>query len=120
MERINFFANVAEAAWLEGMDTQANFPAFRLHYQNDSAASIYPEPVQCVNYLDNGEQLVFFYTTREGENLLISFSGIVNQVAAMVGIDPLLAETNFTIYQIIDEAWNRAFIEARNVRPIGS
>lgn len=110
IERINFFAQVAEADWLLSMDTAANFPAFKLHYQNDDANSLYPEPVRCVNYIDNAEQLVFFWTTREDENLLISFSGIVNQVAGMVGIDPLLAEVNFTLYQVTDQKWNLNFI----------
>lgn len=110
IERINFFAQVAESDWLLSMDTAANFPAFRLHYQNDDSNSLYPEPVRCVNYIDNAEQLVFFWTTRENESLLISFTGIVNQVAGMVGIDPLLAEVNFTLYQVTDEQWNRKFI----------
>lgn len=110
IERISFFAQAAESDWLLSMDTEANFPAFRLHYQFDDAHSLYPEPVRCVNYVDNAEQLVFFFSTRENENLLISFSGIVNQVPGMVGTDPLLAEVNFTLYQITDEAWNRRFI----------
>src|SRR5690606_25361603 len=55
IERINFFAQVAEADWLLSMDTAQNFPAFRLHYQNDDANSLYPEPVRCVNYIDNAE-----------------------------------------------------------------
>jgi len=110
IERINFFAEADEADWLRSMDTEANFPAFRVHYLNDDANSLYPEPVRCVNYIDNAEQLVFFWTTREDESLLISFSGIVNQVAGMVGVDPLLAEVNFTLYQITDQPWNKRFI----------
>jgi len=120
IERINFFAQVAEGVWLESMDTEANFPFFRLHYQNDDANSIYPEPVRCVNYIDNAEQLIFFWSTRERENLLITFDGIVNLVAGMVGLDPLLCEVNFTLYQITDAAWNKAFVEARGVSPLGS
>lgn len=110
IERINFFAQAAEADWLESMDTEANFPRFTLHYEFDNANSQFPEPVRCVNYIDNAEQLVFFRNTREQENLLISFAGVVNQVAGMVGLDPLLAEVNFTIYQVTDEAWIRKFI----------
>jgi hypothetical protein len=110
IERISFFAQATESDWLESMGTAAQFPAFRLHYQFDDANSLYPEPVRCVNYVDNAEQLVFFRTTRDSENLLISFSGIVTQVAGMVGLNPLLAQVNFTIYQVTDENWNRKFI----------
>lgn len=110
IERFSFFAQAAEADWLESMDTAANFPAYRVHYRFDEANSLFPDPIRCVNYVDNAEQLVFFRSTREDEELLISFFGVVNQVAGMVGLDPLLAEVNFTIYQITDEAWIRRFI----------
>jgi hypothetical protein len=107
---INFFSNAREPDWLEGMGAQADFPAFRLHFENEDGNSIYPEPIQCVNFIDGGEQLSYFRTGRESENLLITFTGLVNQVAGMVGIDPLLAEVNFTIYQILDAKWIKKFI----------
>ena len=110
IERINFFAQAGEADWLLSMDTEPNFPAFRVHYRFDDAVQLFPEPVRCVNFMDDVEQSVFFYSTRENEELLISFTGIVNQVPAMVGIDPLLAEVNFTIYQVVNEKWNKQFI----------
>lgn len=111
IERINFFAAVGVADWLESMDTEVNFPAFTLRFKKSFNDSIYAEPVRCVNYIDNGEQLVFFNSTREQDQLLITFSGIVNQVAGMVGLDPLLVETNFTIYQITDQKWNAMFLD---------
>lgn len=99
---VSFSANVKESDWLESMDTQANFPNFRLHKEFDSSSSIYPEPIQCVDYMDGAEQLVYFRTLREADNLLISFNGIINQVAGMVGVTPVLAQVNFGMYQITD------------------
>jgi len=110
IERYSFFAQAAESDWLESMGAEANFPNFVVNYLKDSAESLFPNPVQCVNYQDNVEQLVFFRTTTVKETLLISFTGIVNQVAGMVGFDPLLAEVNLVIYQITDEKWNQNFI----------
>jgi len=110
IERISFFAQCGESDWLLGMDTVANFPAFFLRYKYDDAHSLFPEPVRCANFKQNEEQSVYFWSTRENEELLISFTGIVNQVAGMVGIDPLLVEVNFTLYQIINEKWNRGFV----------
>lgn len=111
LERVSFFANVAESDWLNSMDTVANFPRFRFKYQNSSGQSIFPEPVRCINYVDNAEQLVFFWTTRESDVLQITFEGKVNQVPGMVGVDPLLCEVNFTIYQIVDRDWITGFIQ---------
>ncbi len=98
------------------MDVQANFPGFRLHKEFDSSDSIYPEPVQCVNYMDGIEQLVYFRTLRESDNLLISFGGVVNQVAGMVGVNPLLAEVNFTMYQITDQKFIRHYLNPEGGR----
>ena len=123
IERISFFAGAgtpdAESNWLTAMQSEANFPFFRLHFRNSVSTSIYPEPVRCVNFIDGLEQLVFFWTTAQGnsqtspEELRISFGGLVGQVAGMVGIDPLLAEVNFTIYQVTDPAWVKDFIEGK-------
>jgi len=105
----SFFANVSESTWLEGMDTKLNFPAYRFKFKFNKSPSILPDPVQCVNYTDNAEQLVYFDSGRSGDQLLISFSGIVNQAAGSVGVDPLLAAINFTMYQITDEAFIRQY-----------
>jgi hypothetical protein len=107
---ISFFANVKESDWLESMDTQANFPNFRLHKEFESSDSIYPEPVQCVNYMDGVEQLVYFRTLRDSDNLLISFNGVINQVEGMVGADPVLAEVNFTMYQVTNQEFIRDYL----------
>lgn len=105
----SFFANVAEADWLGSMDTAANFPAFQLKFKNETAPSIYPDPLRCVNYVDNADQLVYFNSGRSGDVLQITFSGIVNQVAGMVGVDPLLAEVNLNIYQITDQEFIKKY-----------
>lgn len=112
MERINFFANISEADWLGGMGAQDTFPAFVVNLKYSKAASLWPEPVRCVNYIDNEEQLVFFRTTRDDDQLLITFNGQVTQVAGSVGVDPLLAQVNFTMYEITDQHWIEKFIRA--------
>lgn len=113
MERINFFANVAESDWLGGMGAEATFPNFVCTMKYEKSASIWPEPIRCVNYIDNEEQVVFFRTSRKDEQLLITFSGVVTQTPGMVGVDPLLCQVNFTMYEITDQAWCTAFIEGR-------
>lgn len=117
IERINFYANVSEVAWLESAG--AELPFFRLRFQNNPSNSIFPEPVRCGNYIANGEQLVFFRNTRKDDDLLITFGGIINQVAATVGVDPILAQVNFTIYQIINEKWAKQFIDPEHYAELG-
>ena len=109
IERINFYASVPEGAWLEAQPALANFPSFRLSFLNSPSDSIYPEPIRCVNYVDNSEQLIWYYSTREAEQLLISFGGQVNQPASMVGIPTVFSQVNFTMYQIQNQDWVKAF-----------
>lgn len=111
MERINFAANVSEADWLGSMASEADFPGFVVNLKSDQSASLWPEKVRCVNYKSNAEQLVFFRTTQKADQLLITFDGIVNQVPGMVGVDPLLAQVNFTMYEITNQPWIREFID---------
>ncbi len=107
-----FFANVAESDWLGSMDTAANFPAYQLRFQKSSSESIYPDPIRCVNYVDNADQLVYFASGRSADVLEITFSGIVNQVAGTVGVNPLLAEVNLSMYQITDQEFIKAYNSA--------
>lgn len=110
IERINFFASIDEGTWLESQGPLATFPNFRLSFLNSKSDTIYPEPIRCVNYIDNSEQLIFYWSTRSNEELLISFNGLVNQVPATVGVPTIFTQVNFTIYQIQETNWVKAFL----------
>lgn len=116
LSAFSFFANVSESDWLASMDTKENFPACQLSFKNGTSPSIYPDPLRCVNYVDNADQLIYFLSGRSEDILEITFSGIVNQVAGMVGVDPLLAEVNLNIYQITDQEFIKKYNGARGVK----
>ena len=105
MERVSFFANVAESDWLESMLTPADFPRISIAFNRIGGASIYAEPFRCVNYVDNNEQLLYFRPLQKGDILTASMFGKVQQVAGMVGNLTLLSQINFTMYEITDKAW---------------
>jgi hypothetical protein len=111
IERQSFYANVSESAWLEAMGAEADFPFFSLHFEKSAAKQVLEEPVWCVNFLDAVEQVSYYRTANTADNLLISFGGQVGQSFPMVGVDPVLAEVNFTIYQITDDKWCKDFLK---------
>lgn len=109
VERVSFFANVAEADWLGSMLTPADFPRISMGFNRIGGASIYAEPFRCVNYVDNNEQLLYFRALQPGDILTVSMFGKVGQTAGMVGMLNLLSQVNFTVYEITDKTWIRTF-----------
>lgn len=108
-ERVSFFANVEEGAWLESMLTPADFPRVALSYLKNVGSSIYGEPFRCVNYVDNNEQLLYTQAKQKGDVLTASMFGLVQQSPGMVGKLNLLAQINFTVYEITDKNWISLF-----------
>lgn len=109
IERINFFANASESDWLESMKTPADFPRISIRFSRIGGGSIFADPFRCVNYVDNAEQLVYFRTSQKDDTIVASMYGKVAQVPGMVGKLTLLAQANFTIYEIRNAAWLKIF-----------
>jgi hypothetical protein len=109
LERVAFYANVAEGDWLESMLTPTEFPRVSLRLSGVGGHSIYGDPFRCVNYVDNNEQLIYFRSQQKGVDLLASMYGQVGQVAGMVGKLTLLSQINFTVYEIVNKDWIKTF-----------
>ena len=114
LERINFSAELDEGIWLKSQDVLDNYPNFRLDFEKSLSSSIYPEPVRCLNYLDNAEQLLYFQSRKAGDRLRITFRGIINQVPETVGLVSVSTQVSFTIYQIDDKNWINWFLSPSN------
>lgn len=109
MERINFFAAAVESDWLKASRTAANFPRVTVRFSGIGGASIFGDPFRCVNYVDNSESLIWMRPTQVNSNLLASMYGKVHQVAGMVGELNLVAQINFTVYEITNRKWIETF-----------
>lgn len=109
VERVSFYANVAENSWLESMILVNDFPRISLQFPRIGGSSIYAEPFRAVNYVDNNEQLLYFRPLQKGDTLAASMFGTVQQSAGMIGLLTLIAQINFTVYEITDKAWIQTF-----------
>lgn len=117
VERVAFYANVSESDWLESMLTPADFPRVSIQFTRIGGSSIYAEPFRCVNYVDNNEQLLYFRALQNGDILAASMFGTVQQTPGMVGMANLIAQINFTVYEITDTAWISTY--GRNPSKLG-
>lgn len=109
LERISYYANVAESAWLESMLLPEDFPRVSVRLDGISGHSIYGDPFRCVNFVDNNEQLIYFKGLQTAANLVATMYGKVGQVPAMVGKLSLLGQINFTVYEIVNREWIKTF-----------
>ena len=98
IERLSFSASIDEAQYLINVD-DGNEPQFRLFYSQTKYA-LYPRSFPAINYKDNMEFNYFFYNPKSNNNLQMTFQGILNQNAALVGIDTIYANVSLVIYQI--------------------
>jgi len=105
IERASFTANVDLASWLESMLTVADFPRVSVQFPRIGGASIFGDPFRCVNYVENAEMLIYFEALQKGDSLAATMFGKVKQTSGMAGLLNLLAQINFTVYEITDKSW---------------
>ena len=105
LERYSFSTTMAEGVYLENV---ATLPVFRLRRQSDGLV-IYKRPLPCVNYIDNAEAICFFNSDNENDNLLCDFTGILNQSAALVGVNTVTAQITLNLYEIVESNWIRDY-----------
>ena len=95
IDRVSFSASIPEGVYLESVNVT---PQARLSFLN-TEYGIYPRPLPGVNYKDNLEWRFFFWTEKRNDQLLVTFDGALNQVAATVGVPIIYANLSFVIYE---------------------
>lgn len=96
IERISVGGNIAEENYLGAIN---EFPRMILTYQRGGGA-LYPAPIPIVNYFDGKENVAWAYTEKSPNELQMSFYGILNQTAPLVGVDPVRIHIGLSIYSI--------------------
>ncbi len=95
IDRVSFSADIAEGTYLESVDVQ---PRLRFTYQRDGQP-VYPRSLPAINYKDNLELCFWFESKKSNDNLLVSMTGILDQVPATVGKASITAQLSLVIYQ---------------------
>ncbi len=109
VDQVSFFASAVEGDWLRSMKTAADFPRVSVRFARTGGSSIFGDPFRCVNYVDNSDCNIYLRPTQKNESLVASMFGVVKQVPGMVGDLYLLAQINFTVYEITDAKWIESF-----------
>lgn len=100
IDLLSFSSSIAEADYLLSLSPTATTPTARLKLQKASGTYLFPAPFPAVNYKDNMPFSLWVYSPQGNDQLLIDFFGVLDQVAATVGIPIIRAQVSFVIYQI--------------------
>jgi hypothetical protein len=104
-------ANITEEQFLESITV---FPQLQITKRFDSQ-NLYRAPLQIVNFTDHGELSNFFHSDILDDQLLLSFTGELRQLASMVGISPVRIQVSMNIFEIEEQYFSAAHRDAVNV-----
>jgi len=105
IDTVNVGGDLSEENYLESIDTR---PAAVL-LRSKTGETVYTKPIPIVNYIDNQGLTAWLVSDKAGEFMQISFSGVLNQIAATVGRQFLNIEISLNIYQLDSALYNNSF-----------
>jgi hypothetical protein len=99
--------NIASEDYLSAINT---LPKFILSRKNDAQA-IRTDSIPVVQFEQGKETMIFTDSKQGNDELLVTLSGILNQTAALVGVNPVILTISFSIFAIEDRNYAIAFLE---------
>ena len=97
--------NIASEDFLSSISTT---PKIYLKRKN-SGENVYTSPIPILRYFDNKEISAWSLSDKGDDELLITFTGVLNQIIATMGVSPITLAVSLSIYAIDDNIWNAAF-----------
>lgn len=100
IDRVSFSASIPEEDYLSSLGSGAILPTVRLKHSKQGGGYIYPRAFPAINYKDNLEFSFWFHSPQAGNIVQVDMFGVLNQIAATVGITTILAQLSYVVYQI--------------------
>lgn len=102
---MNFGASIQEGDFLENVDTIPRIQFLTALSNKGLYGGGYP----IANYLKNNDISAFFWTSQNADFLVATFTGVLNQNAALAGVPSITAHVSLNIFQIVDKAFISKF-----------
>ncbi len=94
IERVSIGGTVSESDYLDSIST---LPQFRLKRRLNNE-NVYFQPYSVVNYIDDSEITAWILSEKGGDDLIIDFSGILNQIPSFIGRVTITIHITFSIF----------------------
>lgn len=105
IDTINIGGDLSEADYLEAINT-VPLARFTRKLANEA---IYPRPLPVVNFVDNQQITAWLKDAKGGNEIQINFSGLLDQTAALVGVQFVNIFMQVNIYAIESSLWVAQF-----------
>lgn len=96
IERMSAGGNITEAQFLEAIN-QFLFLDVIKHLGRQR---VYPQQIPIVNFFDGQETAAWIFSDKKGDMLNLSFTGVLNQLASMVGIGTAKVHVSLNVFAI--------------------
>lgn len=116
IERMFISGNVPAEDFLAALDFSSGvslLPSITIKRKLHTA-SIHRLPLPVYQFTDSRETPMLFKSDKKDDQLLMSFTGQMNQTAALVGVNPLTVTIGLSIYEISEAGFNIGFRSALN------
>lgn len=98
-----FAGNITQEDFLSAINT---VPAMKLSRKNDRD-NVYTGTIPLNQFASEKPATVFVASNKGNDELLITFTGVLNQIANLVGISPVNFTVSLAIYAIDNNDFNR-------------
>lgn len=113
IERVSFSMSVPEGVFQSSIDSAVFVPQL-VFKTAKTDVPFFDRPLPFVNYVDNLELLMFIPSDQSGDEIRVTFQGVLDQVPATVGIVTIRAFLQLNIYEVQNSAWTSRFYHSRN------
>ena len=111
IERMFVSGNIAAEDFLSSID--ATLPVtdmpFVLLKRKLNPLQAHVQKIPVIQYSINRESPIIVYSDKKGDELQISATGILQQIANTVGVDPVILCIGLSIYQINEKYFNQGY-----------
>lgn len=105
LERISMAATILEGEYLEAVEA---IPKLTLKRKQADEIQ-YKLALPMVNYVDDQELVLWAYTEKGRDNLILDFNGLLDQTAALVGVTSIKVNVSYALYAIESTVFYKHF-----------
>lgn len=102
---LSFGGNISEELYFDAI---SEFPLLYVRMRSNGQM-IYEKPLPITNYFDGNEASAFVISDTANDAVLLTLTGVLNQTAPLVGVDPVTIQVQFNIFAIDSSYYQNAF-----------
>lgn len=107
LDNFSVGGNISSEDFLSAIST---IPIMTLSRKNDTSGStIYTRSFPITQFYQNKDCTCFVFSNKGSDELVISLSGVLNQISNLIGVDPVKLTISFSCFAMDDRTYNAEF-----------